>query len=260
MLTKSFSSPGLPLVDFPLPTHGTEPGLLPPMTVGDAIRDIDPSDPLHNSKELRRRLKKQPSILPIANMHEPLRELISTGGPKALHPHGKRRFTYREGMRLMRFRDCHKLSPAAKSQGDKWKLIGNAVPRDIITLIYKDVYEVLQKWFAEYHAPISLDVDADEEVRPTRKRKDRAADVNEVRYDQAEALPETLRRPFAVPHRPRQRQRTGEADTPARPTTDLTRQTRVDDAFAVRRESTTRPTAVRVMPTSSSDQEVIDLT
>lgn len=136
------------------------------MTVAEAISNIDRRDPLHNRAEQRQNQKKKPCKLPPARLHEPLRHLIATSGPQALHPNGKRRFTFREGLRLMRFRDSHKLSPAAKGAGDKWKLIGNAVPRDIITLIYKDIKKVLLEWFAQASTPIALD----EEERPARKQ------------------------------------------------------------------------------------------
>lgn len=144
------------------------------MTVAQAIRHVDRTDPLHNSAEQRQRQRARPSILPPAEANAPLRHLIGTAGPLALHPKGRRRFTFREGMRLMRFRDCHKLSPAAKGAGDKWKLIGNAVPRDIITLIYKDIKKVLLEWFAQSSAPIP--VDQEEEVT-TRKNSHIVADA-----------------------------------------------------------------------------------
>lgn len=194
----------MPLIKFPKPTHGIEHGLRPLMTVGEAIANIDPRDPLHNSKELRQRLRGKTCKLAPAEMNEPLRELISTGGPRALHPNGMRRFTFREGMRLMRFRDDHKLAAAARTAGDKWKLIGNAVPRDLIRLIYKDIYKVLQKWFADCYAPILLDegMDVDEEKlaaaptesaqRPTLKRKRTTAEEAMTEVDLNErVVPQT---------------------------------------------------------------------
>ena len=190
------------------------------MTVAEAIADIDLHDPLHNRKEQRHRQKVKPSKLPPAAMDAPLRHLISTSGPQALNPNGKRRFTYREGMRLMRFRDSHKLSPAAKGSGDKWKLIGNAVPRDIITLIYKDIRKVLLEWFSQPSAPIALDeevtvrrrdgaaasaADAQAAMAPpqpplNRKRKQRTDSI-ELGDNDSERIPRHLDPLFAPQHR-----------------------------------------------------------
>lgn len=180
----------MPLIDFPRPTRGVEQGLAV-MTVAEAIKDINRADPLHNRAEQRQRQRIKRSILPPAEPNAPLRHLIATSGPLALHPNGKRRFTFREGMRLMRFRDCHRLSAAAKGAGDKWKLIGNAVPRDIITLIYKDIKKVLLEWFAQSSAPIALDDEEEEEEVTFRKRSRGAANAAPSMHS---AEPTTLKR------------------------------------------------------------------
>lgn len=249
----------MPLIDFPTPTHGTGPGLLPAMTVGEAISKIDHKDVLHNSKELRHRQLVKPSAMPIADRHTPLRELINTSGPRALHPNGKRRFTYREGMRLMRFRDRHKLSPAAKTQGDKWRLIGNAVPRDIIVHIYKDIHQVLQKWFAKANAPIVLDHKEDVMTASAAstatlrsnntpefdaKRKRKATALSRSGESRNVSVSQTSARSFSVPVRSRQ-----------------TPQSRVTEAFRVQRKTKTQPAATT--PSSSALvgwKNVVDLT
>lgn len=211
----------MPLIDFPLPTYGTHPDLLPLTTVKEAIRGVNRRDPLHNSTELRRQQRKRPSTkLRPADADAPLRHLISTSGPGALNPSGRRRFTYREGMRLMGLSDTHKLSPAARTSKDKWTLIGNGFPPQLPKIIHGEIYKVLQQWFAKQRAPIALDDGADHAPTPaasrvpsaSRKRKSREASVSTLGGDAFErpATPVTPGRVLASPRSHRERRRSGD--------------------------------------------------
>lgn len=175
-----YLSPGLPCPFFPAPTHGVELGLPAEVTVREAISGIDPNDPLHNPRELAEAYRLKPSkVLKPAEWDRPLGQLITTSGPLLLHPSGKRRFTTRECMRLNRFRDSHRLAACVKTKTDVHRLVGNAVPRDIVTLMSKSFIALLDEWMPmveEYRSRNTIDFryedEDDDDAASVRAPKD----------------------------------------------------------------------------------------
>ena len=128
------------------------------------MRAVDPRDPLHNRKQMRQRWKnhQRRNMMP-APWDDLLPHGITTGGPTDIYPSGRREFTMRECMELMRFRAEHKMPPDL-CLTKRWEIIGNAVPRDLIRIIYKDFYEVLKK--TDEAIERFLNVDLEEEDSP----------------------------------------------------------------------------------------------
>jgi len=167
-LTLLANSEGEVLPEFPPPSRGEAHGLRPFMTVREAIANIDPQDYWHDVEEKREHFKCHATDTqrskPVAAWDEPLKELVDTGGCKYLHPDGDREFTVREVMRLMRFRDQHQIVAPNKKHWNT--LMGNAVPRDLMTKIYKIFIKLLEesdRKILEYLQSVTIDVDDDDD-------------------------------------------------------------------------------------------------
>ncbi|KAF2136551.1 uncharacterized protein K452DRAFT_214904, partial [Aplosporella prunicola CBS 121167] len=132
------TAPGIPLPNFPKPTHG-EPGsgLIPFRTIHDTIGNLPPNLDLHDIYETKAR-----SYAPY-NAHEPLKRTILTNGdPDLYHPNGRRDFTLRELALLQGFKRNFKF------EGGKTSIkrqIGNACPPSVMKLLYQECIKVLEK-------------------------------------------------------------------------------------------------------------------
>lgn len=89
---------------------------------------------------------------------------LTTGGPRDIYPDGDREFTIREGMDLQCFRREHKL-PEDLTLTKMREIVGNAVPRDLIRMIYASFHKALLETDAKIDK--YLNVSIDEEVLPT---------------------------------------------------------------------------------------------
>lgn len=193
MYTDSTRSPGEELPKFPPPTHGVRDGLQPFTTVDQAIRCIDENDPLHNPKALRNawrltQQKKQKKNMQPAQKGHILRRGFTTQGPSEYHYDRDREFSIRECMDLMGFRRSHKL-PLDLCRGKMIEMIGNAVPRHLIRLIYQDFHKVLQrtdekieKWLINTHK------EAKRSARPLKRARTAPADSVTIDDSDGETL------------------------------------------------------------------------
>lgn len=179
---------------------------------------IDPRDPLHNKTEMRLKWRDRPrrNMLP-ADWDEVLPHGLTTGGPTDIHPSGRREFTVRETMELQRFRPEHKL-PGDLCLGKKREIVGNAVPRDIIRLIYKDFYDVLRATDQKIEKYRNVNLDGDDQASfphtvPARasvgsraKRKARASPSDSVTLcDSDEEMTDALASSPAIHTEPRKK-------------------------------------------------------
>lgn len=95
------ASPGQPLPDFPLPTHGPPP--LPPyVSLAAAINNINPKDRLHDVRPYPRpRYSCIDPYLPFPGT------IMASGNTSHIFPDGSRPFTKRELARCQTFSDAH---------------------------------------------------------------------------------------------------------------------------------------------------------
>ena len=100
--------------------------------------------------------------LPVAKGDALLTAVIKTSGTQALHPSGRRWFTYREQMRLQGFPDEHSLY--GSTQEDFLTQIGNAVPANFMEIIFRQVIAALDETDTEVGAGRAL-VDVEHQGR-----------------------------------------------------------------------------------------------
>lgn len=116
------------------PSHGPpESGLRPYVTVREAISNIPASATMHNPAELARKFRTTGKpALPPAEWDQPLKHLITTKGPHALHPDGQRPFTVRETLCLQGFpHEYHYVGSSDEGEISRtaaMEMAGDAVP------------------------------------------------------------------------------------------------------------------------------------
>jgi DNA (cytosine-5)-methyltransferase 1 len=129
--------PGEILPQFPEPTHGLGPGMLPFVTIDDVLKKIRHiAVPQHLSHFTPR--DGQPY-----DSHKPMHGCITCdGGPSNLHPNGRRTFTLFELAALQGFLPTHRF---AGTMTDIKKQIGNAVPSMFAKKLFEHINLSLQK-------------------------------------------------------------------------------------------------------------------
>ncbi|EFQ97221.1 modification methylase HphIA [Nannizzia gypsea CBS 118893] len=143
------SGPGEELPNFPLPTHGDEPGQLPPVTILDAISGIPSTAPDHDLERAERPFHRPP--------YNPcsLAKTLTCSGGDNFHPSGTRTFTLREAASLQTFPLHHTFcGPGVMKQ------IGNAVPPVLARAVFEEVIKSLKNTDAaatESDEPITID-------------------------------------------------------------------------------------------------------
>ncbi|KAI5369820.1 Putative C-5 cytosine methyltransferase, S-adenosyl-L-methionine-dependent methyltransferase [Septoria linicola] len=140
--------PGQQMPEFPEATHGPPgSGLLPYVTVRQAIANIPTWATMHNPAELE--ASYTGGNQPIAEWDKPLQHLIATCGPLALHPSGRRRFTVRETLRLQGFPDRYEYvgdegdGPPTRTKA--MAMAGDAVPPAAAAPYFAAMKEALRK-------------------------------------------------------------------------------------------------------------------
>ncbi|KAM5475145.1 putative DNA (cytosine-5-)-methyltransferase [Microsporum audouinii] len=143
------AGPGEELPPFPPPTHGTAPGLLPPVTILDAICCIPSTAPDHDLERAERPFHRPP--------YDPRRlaKTLTCSGGDNFHPSGTRTFTLREAACLQTFPMNHTFcGPGVMKQ------IGNAVPPVLAKAIFAQVVRTLRETDAANNTqedPITID-------------------------------------------------------------------------------------------------------
>ncbi|KAL8669984.1 MAG: hypothetical protein Q9168_005446 [Polycauliona sp. 1 TL-2023] len=130
------SCPGEPLPPFPAPTHSSSPdttGLLPWVTISDALATIHPNASHHNPH-----LSIVRALPPKSG--DQLARTITCDGGAQVHPSGTRDYTDREFMTLNGFGPEHVFG----SVGTK-KQVGNAVPPIVGAKVLRSVVESMEK-------------------------------------------------------------------------------------------------------------------
>lgn len=129
--------PGEILPQFPEPTHGLGPGMLPFVTVDDVLRKIRHiAVPEHLSHSTPKDGKPYDSRKPMHGC------ITCDGGPSNLHPNGKRTFTLFELAAMQGFLPTHRF---AGTMTDIKKQIGNAVPSMFAKKLFEHINLSLQK-------------------------------------------------------------------------------------------------------------------
>ena len=132
------TSPGSKLPDFPKRTHG--PGLRPPVTINEALRNVSRRTPNHDP------LAERAISKPPYDGDVPLKRTITCAGSDAYHPSGTRLFTIRELACIQGFPLTFLFANYGKTE--LRKQIGNAVP----PIVYKAILESVKKTLAEEDA------------------------------------------------------------------------------------------------------------
>ncbi|THX01996.1 S-adenosyl-L-methionine-dependent methyltransferase [Aureobasidium pullulans] len=151
------SCPGHPLPDFPKPTHG--PGLLPFVTVAEALAPVTPGLPNHILPKIIRPGRYRPY-----SPHQLLPGCITTTGGQNWHPNGARLYTVRELACLQTFPLDHVF---IGTRGQTMCQVGNAVPPRYSKLLYQEIMKVLleveqvDKYGTSHDQPILLDDEED---------------------------------------------------------------------------------------------------
>lgn len=140
--------PGQRMPEDVQPTHGRPgSGLRPHVTVRQAISNIPAFASMHNPQELEEKFRRtgKPVLAP-AQWDMPLRELIATSGPKALHPDGKRAFTVREALCLQGFPVDYHLVGGDKplSRTEAMTMVGDAVPPKAMAPFFARIKQALR--------------------------------------------------------------------------------------------------------------------
>ncbi|KAK5291765.1 hypothetical protein LTR99_010618 [Exophiala xenobiotica] len=123
------SGPGEEAVAFPAPTNGTEPGLMPLPSIGEAIADIPFDDELHNLEKFVWFSEEKAEIDPSGVAGT----LTCNGGMNVYHPSGERNYTLAELAALQTFPRGYAWS------GTKVEIkrqIGNAVPPEFAQRLF----------------------------------------------------------------------------------------------------------------------------
>ncbi|RAH76385.1 C-5 cytosine methyltransferase DmtA [Aspergillus japonicus CBS 114.51] len=131
------SGPGESLPQLPKPTHGPPgSGRHPYVTIRQAISDIRPGAPHHNT----RRAAARPMNRTPCDGRGQVRTITCGGGEMNAHPSGRRNFTNREYACLQTFpRRYHFCAPHVRKQ------IGNAVPPKLAQAVYEEIVRSLHR-------------------------------------------------------------------------------------------------------------------
>lgn len=158
-------SPGEHLPQWPAPTHGYGPGLIPYVTYNQAVANIAADTSLHDVEGHKRKQKFTPRHLLPVNGNQPLSRILDTKGAKFLDPTGKYWPTIRQQMRSMTFPDEHYL--VGYTQDDFTRQIGNAVPVEFMRQVFEEVIKTLResdRESAAYDAANTFTLDDDDDV------------------------------------------------------------------------------------------------
>lgn len=153
------TSPGQKLPCWPAKTHGTSPGLLPPVTYDQAVADIPDWATLNDVRGSKLRQADHPRDLPRVNGDMPLNTIIDTSGINRLDPSGQFVPPHRHLLRVMSFPDHHVL--CGKTQKDFTTQIGNSVPPEFMRVLFLEVIKALRESDAEaaqYQADNTVDL------------------------------------------------------------------------------------------------------
>ncbi|RYP21527.1 hypothetical protein DL765_002163 [Monosporascus sp. GIB2] len=141
-LTMLAACPGEKLPPFPKATHSKTPsgGLLPWVTVEQALKDVRPESALHDVEGALRRAQLSGAFPKTPYNPNILLTTITTAGSDTYHPSGLRKFTSEELRALMTFPRHHEFArPSIKRQ------IGNAYPPVAVAAVYKHLHSWLLK-------------------------------------------------------------------------------------------------------------------
>lgn len=141
-------APGQKMPDDIEPTHGPPgSGLLPYVTVRQALASIPATATLHDpAAQAEKFLRTGRPDLVVAGWDQPLKHLITTQGPLALHP-DKRPFTIREVMCLQGFPVGYELIGrygGSPNRTEAMKMIGDAVAPGPSKFHYLNAKEALR--------------------------------------------------------------------------------------------------------------------
>lgn len=133
-------SPGESLPGFPPETHGLPGGgLLPLVSIHDAIHEIPEDSPNHDVEQLLSDWARLGHHTPYDALGQ-AKTITCNGGESNYHPSGLRRFTPREVACLQTF----PLSFVFPSRNVR-KQIGNAVPPKFAEAIFREIYRSLRQ-------------------------------------------------------------------------------------------------------------------
>ncbi|RYP75994.1 hypothetical protein DL771_002066 [Monosporascus sp. 5C6A] len=141
-LTMIAACPGEELPPFPKATHSKTPsdGLLPLVTVEQALKDVRPGSALHDVRGALARARLSRAFPKPPYDPNGLLSTITTGGSDTYHPSGLRKFTSDELRALMTFPRDHEFAPPSIK-----KQIGNAYPPVAVATLYKHMQSWLLK-------------------------------------------------------------------------------------------------------------------
>ncbi|RYP50980.1 hypothetical protein DL768_003564 [Monosporascus sp. mg162] len=141
-LTMIAACPGEKLPPFPKPTHSKTPsdGLLPLVTVEQALKDVRPRSALHDVRGALTRARLSGAFPKPPYAANKLLSTITTKGSDTYHPSGLRNFTPEELRALMTFPWNHKFAPPSIK-----RQIGNAYPPVAVAAWYKHLDSWLLK-------------------------------------------------------------------------------------------------------------------
>lgn len=133
-------SPGETLPNLPPETHGLPGGgLLPPVTIYDAISNIPEDTPNHDVEQLLRAWELRGHHTPYTPYTQ-AKTITCSGGEANYHPSGLRLFTAREVACLQTFPLTFQFSARCVR-----KQIGNAVPPKLAEAIYREIARSLRE-------------------------------------------------------------------------------------------------------------------
>ncbi|RYO82312.1 hypothetical protein DL766_003131 [Monosporascus sp. MC13-8B] len=141
-LTMLAACPGEKLPPFPKATHSKTPsdGLLPWVTVEQALKDVRPESALHDVEGALRRAQLSGAFPKTPYNPNILLTTITTRGSDTYHPSGLRKFTSEELRALMTFPRHHEFAPRSIK-----RQIGNAYPPVAVAAMYKHLHSWLLK-------------------------------------------------------------------------------------------------------------------
>ncbi|RYP80391.1 hypothetical protein DL769_002487 [Monosporascus sp. CRB-8-3] len=141
-LTMIAACPGEKLPPFPKATHSKTPsdGLLPLVTVEQALKDVRPGSALHDVEGALRRARLSGAFPKPPYDPDILLTTITTRGSDTYHPSGLRKFTPEELRALMTFPRHHEFAPPSIK-----KQIGNAYPPVAVAAVYRHLDSWLLK-------------------------------------------------------------------------------------------------------------------